>query len=192
MRQLPWLTLLIFWPLLAALTMPLLRRSRTACRRFALTASLIELAMAGRVAFFFAGPKADLPLLEDVAWIPDLGIRYTLTLDGLSLVFVLLTAFIGVCCMLASRHDDAARPALYHALILASLSTVQGVFLATDVFLFALFWEAQLLPVFFLIGIFGHGERMRVAIKFFLFSAVGGLLMGQSLPRGRQCAKSPE
>ncbi|WP_029457828.1 complex I subunit 4 family protein [Solidesulfovibrio alcoholivorans] len=177
MRQLPWLTLLIFWPLAAALAMPLLRRSREACRRFALGAALAELALAALVVLLFAAGRSDLPVVEDMAWIPSLGIRYALACDGLSLVFVVLTAFIGVCCMLASRHDDAKRPALYHALILASLATVQGVFLASDVFLFALFWEAQLIPVFFLIGVFGHGERMRVAIKFFLFSAVGGLLM---------------
>lgn len=177
MRQLPWLTLLVFWPLAAALAMPFFRRSAEACRRFALTAALVELALAVLVVLLFAVGRSDLPVVEDVTWIPMLGIRYTLTCDGLSLVFVMLTAFIGVCCMAASRHDGANRPALYHACILASLATVQGVFLATDLFLFALFWEAQLVPVFFLIGVFGHGDRMRVAIKFFLFSAVGGLLM---------------
>lgn len=177
MRQLPWLTILVFWPLAAAAAMPLVRRSRQACRRFALGAALVELALAALVVLLFAAGRPELPVTEDVAWMPSLGIRYTLTCDGLSLVFVVLTAVIGVCCMLCSRNDDAKRPALYHALILASLATVQGVFMATDLFLFALFWEAQLIPVFFLIGIFGHGERMRVAIKFFLFSAVGGLLM---------------
>lgn len=177
MRQLPWLTILVFWPLAAALAMPLVRRGREACRRFALAAALVELVVAALVVVLFAAGRPDLPVVEDVAWIPALGIRYTLTCDGLSLVFVVLTAFIGLCCMLASRHDDAKHPALYHGLILASLATVQGVFLATDLFLFALFWEAQLIPVFFLIGVFGHGDRLRVALKFFLFSAVGGLLM---------------
>lgn len=177
MRQLPWLTLLVFWPLAAALAMPLLRRSAAACRGFALAAALVELALAVLVVLLFAASRPDLPVVEDAAWIPDLGIRYTLTCDGLSLVFVVLTAFIGLLCTAASRRDDLTRPALYHALILASLATVQGVFLATDLFLFALFWEAQLIPVFFLIGVFGHGDRVRVALKFFLFSAVGGLLM---------------
>ena len=177
MRQLPWLTLLVFWPLVAALAMPLVRGRAAACRRFALAAAGAELLLALLVIALFAGPNADLPVVEDAPWMPSLGIRYALACDGLSLVFVALTAFVGVCCMLASRRDDAARPALYHALILASLSTVQGIFLADDLFLFALFWEAQLVPVFFLIGIFGHGDRMRTALKFFLFSAVGGLLM---------------
>ena len=177
MRDLPWLTLLVFWPLAAAVAVPFFRRSREACRAFALAAALVELLLAVLVIALFAAGRSSLPVSEDFAWIPSLGIRYTLVCDGLSLVFVTLTAFIGMCCMLASRHDDAKRPALYYALILCSLSTVQGVFLATDLFLFALFWEAQLIPVFFLIGIFGHGDRMRVAIKFFLFSATGGLLM---------------
>jgi NADH-quinone oxidoreductase subunit M len=177
MPHVPWLTLLIFWPLAAALAMPLLRRSAGACRRFALAAALVELVMAGVVVLLVAGPRPDLLLIEDAAWIPSLGIRYTLVCDGLSLVFVTLTAFVGVCCLLASRRDGAARPALYHALILSSLATVQGVFLASDLFLFALFWEAQLVPVFFLIGVFGHGDRQHAAVKFFLFSAVGGLFM---------------
>lgn len=177
MRQLPWLSLLIFWPLLAAAFLPLTRGDAPACRRFALAAALGELALAGLVALLFAGSRSDLPVIEDLAWMPSLGIRYSLSMDGLSLVFVVLTALIGVCCTVASRHDDAKRPALYYALILASLTTVQGIFLASDLFLFALFWEAQLIPVFFLIGVFGHGDRMRVAFKFFLFSATGGLLM---------------
>ena len=99
MRQLPWLTLLIFWPMLAALVMPFFRRSVTACRRLALAAALAELALAALVVLLFAGARPDLPVIEDVAWIPALGIRYSLSLDGLSLVFVVLTAFIGVCCM---------------------------------------------------------------------------------------------
>ena len=177
MRQLPWLTFLIFWPLAAALAMPLLRGSVAACRRLALTAVLVEAALAAAVVLLFATGHTDLPVVEDVAWIPALGIRYSLNCDGLSLVFVCLTAFIGLCCVLATARDDTGRPALYHALILASLATVQGIFLADDLFLFALFWEAQLVPVFFLIGIFGHGDRVRVALKFFLFSAVGGLFM---------------
>ena len=177
MRQLPWLTLLIFWPLLAALVLPALRGNPAACRRFALLAALGELALSLLAVCLFAGPVPDLPVIEDREWIPILGIRYSLSMDGLSLIFVVLTSLVGLCCTLASRHDDARRPALYHGLILASLTTVQGIFLASDLFLFALFWEAQLIPVFFLIGIFGHGERMRVAFKFFLFSATGGLLM---------------
>lgn len=177
MRQLPWLTLLIFWPLVAAALMPLSRGDAAACRRFALAAALGELALSVLAALLFTGPRPDLPVIEDLPWIPSLGIRYSLSLDGLSLIFVVLTALVGVCCTAVSRHDDAKRPALYYALILATLSTVQGIFLASDLFLFALFWEAQLIPVFFLIGVFGHGERMRVAMKFFLFSATGGLLM---------------
>jgi NADH-quinone oxidoreductase subunit M len=177
MRQLPWLSLIIFWPLVAACVMPALRGDAAACRRFALLAALGELALCALTAGLFATGAFGPELVEDAAWIPSFGIRYSLSLDGLSLIFVVLTALVGLCCMLASRHDDRERPALYYGLILASLTTVQGIFLASDVFLFALFWEAQLIPVFFLIGVFGHGDKLRVAMKFFLFSATGGLLM---------------
>jgi NADH-quinone oxidoreductase subunit M len=177
MRQLPWLSLLIFWPLVAACVLPALRGDAAACRRFAGLAALGELILAGLVAGLFAAGSFAGPVVEDAAWIPSFGIRYSLSMDGLSLIFVVLTALIGLCCTLASRQDDKQRPALYYGLILASLTTVQGIFLAADLFLFALFWEAQLIPVFFLIGVFGHGDKLRVAMKFFLFSATGGLLM---------------
>lgn len=177
MSQLPWLTLLVFWPLLAALALMPLARSQRSARGLALFASLVELALAAWTAYRFAGPGPGPLLVEQATWIPSLGIRYLLVLDGLSLPFVVLTALIGLCCVLAAWHEPRERTGLHHALVLASLGTVQGVFLAGDIFLFMLFWEAQLIPVFFLIGLFGHGDRVRTAIKFFLFSAVGGLLL---------------
>ncbi len=181
MRHLPWLTLLVFWPLLGALFLPAVRRSPAACRTVALAVALVEALLAGAAAWVCCtGNGQGWALHEDAPWIPSLGIRYTLALDGLSLLFVALTALVGVLCVLVSWKSIRERTALFYALVLASLATIQGVFLATDLFLFALFWEAQLIPVFFLIGIFGHGshgDRIRIAVKFFLFSSVGGLLM---------------
>lgn len=173
--SLPWLTALIFWPLAAALVLPL-TRGRVAARRVALGAVLVELGLAVAVTIlFFQTPT--MALTERAAWIPRLGIRYLLVLDGLSLPFVVLTAGIGVCCVLAAWTRPDERAWLHHALVLASLATVMGIFLAGDLFLFMLFWEAQIIPVFFLIGLFGHGDRIRSALKFFLFSATGGLLL---------------
>jgi NADH-quinone oxidoreductase subunit M len=176
LTRLPWLTLLVFWPLLAAGGLAFCR-NRAVARSLALLASLVELALAGWAACLFAGPGPGPLFTEQANWIPTLGIRYLLVLDGLSLPFVVLTAVVGVCCVLCAWHEPRERTALHNALVLASLGTVQGVFLAGDLFLFMLFWEAQLIPVFFLIGLFGHGDRVRTAIKFFLFSAVGGLLL---------------
>jgi NADH-quinone oxidoreductase subunit M len=172
----PWLTCIVFWPLLAALALPL-ARDRTGCRVLALGATLVELGLTLALAALHAGPGPGALLTEEAAWMPALGIRYLLVLDGLSLPFVVLTAGIGVCCLLAAWNRPKERAWLHHALILASLTTVQGIFLAGDLFLFMLFWEAQIIPVFFLIGLFGHGNRERSALKFFLFSATGGLLL---------------
>lgn len=171
----PWLTGLIFWPLAAALVLPLIR-DRRACRVTALAATLVELALAGAAVRLLPTGTGG-ALVEEAAWLPGLGIRYRLVCDGLSLPFVVLTAGIGLCCLLAAWREPKERTWLHHALVLASLGTVQGIFLAGDVFLFMLFWEAQIIPVFFLIGLFGHGDRIRSAMKFFLFSATGGLLL---------------
>jgi NADH-quinone oxidoreductase subunit M len=173
---LPWLTLIVFWPLAATLGLPL-AQGRAAGRVLALGATLMELGLAVAVTALYAGPGPGPLLTEQAAWLPGLGIHYLLVLDGLSLPFVILTAGIGVCCVLAAWRLPRERPALHHALVLASLATVQGIFLAGDLFLFMLFWEAQIIPVFFLIGLFGHGDRVRSALKFFLFSATGGLLL---------------
>jgi len=116
-------------------------------------------------------------LVEDRTWIPGFAIRYSLGLDGLSLVFVGLAALIGVLGVLISWRQITERVAAFHFFFLAALTGVQGVFLATDLFLFALFWEVQLIPVFFLIALWGHADPRKAAVKFFLYSATGGLFM---------------
>ena len=179
MNGFPWLSLITFLPLACGLAVLALWRRPEASRTVCLAACLLELALT--VALLFgvwpqAGHSGWL-LMEDTAWIPRFGIRYTMALDGLSLPFVALTALFGVLCVLVSWRQVENHVAAFHFFLLAALSGVMGVFLATDLFLFALFWEVQLIPVFFLIGVWGHGDRQRAAIKFFLFSATGGLLM---------------
>ncbi len=179
MTGFPWLSLITFLPLVCGLAVLALWRRPEASRVVCLAAALAELAL---TAVLLCGlwPQAahgGWLLTEDAAWIPRFGIRYTLALDGLSLPFVALTALFGVLCVLVSWRQVEKHVAAFHFFLLAALSGVMGVFLATDLFLFALFWEVQLIPVFFLIGVWGHGDRQRAAIKFFLFSATGGLLM---------------
>jgi NADH-quinone oxidoreductase subunit M len=113
----------------------------------------------------------------DQAWIPELGIRLHLAMDGLSLVLLLLTFFLGLMSVIASWTEIQERVGFFYFNLLWVLAGITGVFLAVDLFLFYLFWELMLVPMYFLIGIWGHERRIYAAIKFFLFTQLSGLLM---------------
>lgn len=176
------LSLLVFLPLLGALLILLLRKSDALVRPVALGFSLAELALAG---WFFTLDHAQphqgaLPgffYFEDASWIEFFGVRYTLAMDGISLLMVALTAFITVIGVAVSWQGIKERVPLHFSLLLAMESGIMGVFLALDLFLFYLFWEVMLIPMFFLIGIWGHGRRVYSAVKFFIYTFVGSLLM---------------
>jgi NADH-quinone oxidoreductase subunit M len=117
-----------------------------------------------------------------VPWIPRLGIRFSLGLDGLSLLLVTLTALLGVLSVACSWKEIQTNAGFFYMNILWNLGGVIGVFLATDLFLFFLFWEVMLVPMFFLIALWGHDipggrPRLYAAIKFFIFTQSAGLLM---------------
>src|SRR6185436_16989907 len=111
------------------------------------------------------------------AWIPQFGISFHLGLDGLSLLLIFITLFLGFISVLCSWHEVQERVGFFHFNLLWILSGIIGVFLALDLFLFYFFWELMLVPMYFLIGIWGHENRIYAAIKFFLFTQVSGLLM---------------
>jgi len=113
----------------------------------------------------------------DVPWIDSLGIRLHLGLDGLSLLLVLLTAFLGLMAVAASWTEIEDRVGFFHFQLLWVLSGIIGVFLALDLFLFYFFWEMMLVPMYFLIGMWGHERRIYAATKFFIFTQISGLLM---------------
>ena len=117
----------------------------------------------------------------DQAWIPQLGIRFHLAMDGLSLVLLLLTFFLGLVSVIASWTEIQDRIGFFHFNLLWVLAGIAGVFLATDLFLFYLFWELMLVPMYFLIAIWGHERRIYASIKFFLFTQLSGLLMLASI-----------
>ncbi len=116
-------------------------------------------------------------LFEDVSWIDGFGIRFTLGMDGISLLMVIMTALLTIIAMLVSWRTITHRTVLHYILLLVMESSILGVFLSLDLFLFYLFWEAMLIPMFFLIGIWGHGRNIYSAIKFFVFTLAGSLLM---------------
>jgi NADH-quinone oxidoreductase subunit M len=113
----------------------------------------------------------------NLPWVPQLGIRFHLALDGLSLLMVLLTAFLGIMSVVASWTSIRERVGLYYLNLLLVLAGITGVFLAMDLFLFYFFWELMLVPMYFLIDVWGHERRHYAAIKFFIFTQLSGLLM---------------
>ena len=113
----------------------------------------------------------------NVNWIPQFGIRLHLAIDGLSLTLLLLTYFLGIMAILCSWTEIRERAGFFHFNLLWVLAGITGVFLALDLFVFYLFWELMLVPMYFLIGIWGHERRIYAATKFFLFTQLSGLLM---------------
>lgn len=110
-------------------------------------------------------------------WIPGFGIRLHLAVDGLSLLLALLTVFLGMAAVISSWTEIRERVGLFHFHLMWVLAGVLGVFLALDLFLFYFFWELMLVPMYFLITIWGHENRAYAAVKFFLFTQLSGLLM---------------
>ncbi|MFA5865848.1 MAG: NADH-quinone oxidoreductase subunit M [Phycisphaerae bacterium] len=110
-------------------------------------------------------------------WIPQLGISFYLAMDGLSLLLVMLTAFLGIMSVACSWSGIREQVGFFHMNLMWILAGIMGVFLALDLFLFYFFWELMLVPMYFLIAIWGHENRAYAAIKFFLFTQLSGLLM---------------
>ncbi len=110
-------------------------------------------------------------------WIPSFGISFHLAIDGLSLLLLTLTFFLGVLAVLCSWKEVTERVGFYHFNLLWILAGISGVFMAMDLFLFYFFWEVMLIPMYFLIGIWGSKNREYAAYKFFIFTQAGGLLM---------------
>jgi NADH-quinone oxidoreductase subunit M len=178
--RVPLLSLLILLPLIWGAVLALCARRTEVCRNLALAGALLELILTMGLLWLPGSQSAaqDAWLLwEDQAWLPALGIRYTLGLDGISLLLVLLTALLQVICVLISWRQTAERPALYYFLLFLMQCGVNGLFLAQDLFLFYLFWELQIIPMFFLVGIWGHERRIFASLKLVLFSFGGSLLL---------------
>src|SRR5258706_11163685 len=112
-----------------------------------------------------------------VPWVPGFGISFSLALDGLSLLMLLLTFFLGLFAVLISWNEIKERVGFFHFNLLWVLAGITGVFLTMDLFLFYFFWEVMLIPMYFLIGIWGHENRRYAAYKFFIFTQASGLLM---------------
>jgi NADH-quinone oxidoreductase subunit M len=113
----------------------------------------------------------------DVAWIPSWGIRFTLGIDGIAAMMVLLTTFIMLLSVLGSWTSIRQRTSSYYALLLVLTTWMLGVFLALDLALFYVMWEVMLVPMYFIVGIWGGERRIYASIKFFIYTMVGSMLM---------------
>ena len=125
----------------------------------------------------FSSQGPDFQLVEKSAWMPSMGIFYSLGIDGISLWLFLMTTFLMPIAVLASFQSVEIRLKEYYFLLLALETGMLGAFVSLDIFLFYVFWEAMLIPMYFLIGIWGGKERIYAAMKFFLYTVVGSLLM---------------
>ena len=112
-----------------------------------------------------------------IEWIPRFGISLYFALDGLSLLLILLTAFLGAIAIGSAWDEIKTRPGFFYFNLLWTLAGVIGVFTALDLFLFFFFWEVMLIPMYFIIAIWGHENKNYAAMKFFIFTQVTGMLM---------------
>jgi NADH-quinone oxidoreductase subunit M len=192
MNGFPWLTVAGAIPLAGALAVALVpslprgsapadveARSRLV-KLLALAFSVITLIWVIVMATRFNTSGPDFQFTEQYSWIPQFGVHYALGVDGIALVLIGMTVVLMPVVILASWHDadNAKRSAkTYFALMLVLETMMIGVFAATDVFLFYVFFEAMLIPMYFMIGSFGVGPRQYAAVKFLLYSLLGGLLM---------------
>ena len=178
----PWLTVLGAVPLVGSVVVALLPKGRDLlAKQVALAFSLVVLGLTVAMALQFdATSREPFQFVETHEWIPAFGVSYALGVDGIALVLVALSAVLVPIVMIAGWHEaDGARGSVkgYFALILALEVFMIGVFAATDVFLFYVFFEAMLIPMYFLIGRYGGPQRQYAAVKFLLYSLAGGLLM---------------
>jgi len=174
----PLLTLIVFSPLAGAALLSVLPREPVGgVRRAALVFALVPLGLSLWMLARFRAATADFQLVEVARWIPEWGIEYRLGVDGVSLFLVLLTTLLTPIVVLASWGDIHRRVKEFFAFLLILETGMLGTFLALDLFLFYVFWELMLVPMYFLIGVWGGPRRVYAALKFVLFTMAGSLLM---------------
>jgi NADH-quinone oxidoreductase subunit M len=171
------LTAALFAPLAGAVLVAAVPAARANLARWvALLASLVALGLAVALAARFRAGEAGFQLGAVADWVPSFGVSYRVGVDGVSLPLVLLTAVLTPLAIVGSwRMVDRSRS--YVALLLVLETAMLGVFVSLDLFLFYVFWEAVLVPAYFLIGSFGGQRRVYAAVKFFVYTLLGGLLM---------------
>ena len=180
-----YLTLIMAIPLVGAALIATLPQTKSLlAKQFALGTTLIAALATIVMTINFDRAVTDLQFVESYDWIKAFGIKYSVGVDGIALVLILMTALLTPIVVLAGWNESQGgrwSTKTFYILILILQTMSFGVFAATDVFLFYVFFEAMLVPVYFLIGGYGSGERAAAAVKFLLYSLFGGLLMLASI-----------
>src|SRR6201987_1013265 len=174
------LNTILFPPLVGAILMLFIPRERPDLHRwmgniFACLGLLVSLPLIWRFNTALDAPRFQ--FLTDHEWIPSIGARYTLGIDGLSFLLVMLTTILGAIAVLSSWSAIQKREKEYYILLLLLQTGMLGVFMSLDFVLFYVFWEVMLVPMYFLIGVWGSERRLYAAIKFFLYTLAGSVIM---------------
>ena len=179
------LNTMMLLPILGTLLIAVIPTEQTLRIKQAALATTLLVAVTGILTWLnFDSSNTDFQFAQSVEWIPSFGINYAVGVDGLSLVLILMSVLLTPIVVLAGWNESEAgrwSAKVFYILILVLETMMIGVFAATDVFLFYVIFEAMLIPVYFLIGGYGSGERAAAAVKFLLYSLFGGLLMLASI-----------
>lgn len=170
------LTITLFLPLVGVMLVGLTPRDSKAARYITLLATLATFGVSLGILGRFSVEESGFQLVEEARWVPAAGAAYRLGIDGISLWLVLLTTFLTPISVLAS-WNVAKKVKAFHIVILLLETGMLGVFLSLDLLLFYVFWEGMLIPMYFLIGVWGYERRVYAAVKFFLYTLAGSLLM---------------
>jgi NADH-quinone oxidoreductase subunit M len=172
----PVLTLTTFLPLVGAVLILLIASERLA-RWIALATTLATLAVSAPLYLSFDKASSATQFVESAVWIPSLNITYGMGVDGISLPFIFLASLLSVLCISASWTAVQTRVREFYSALLVVETSMIGLFAATNLFLFFVFWELMLVPMFLLIGVWGGPGRVYAAVKFLIFTLSGSVLM---------------
>ena len=173
-----YLSLVLFTPLLGALLLLFVsKHNENLIRWIANVTAFIGFLVSVPLWFWYDTQNPDFQFVEKLAWIPSVGAQYFLGIDGFATLLILLTTMMGFIAILSSWTAITERVKEYYVFLLVLQTGMLGAFMSLDFLLFFLFWEVMLVPMYFLIGIWGSANRLYSAIKFFLYTLVGSVVM---------------
>src|SRR5689334_22135534 len=172
------LSYVLFTPLAGLVVLMLIPgRHKNAIRMWANLVALVGFAISLQLPGAFDKSKPGFQLMERAEWVPSLGAQYLIGIDGISLLLIMLTTLMGLLSILYSWSSIQDRVKEYYAMFLLLQTGMLGVFMSLDFFLFYVFWELVLVPMYFIIGVWGGPRKLYAAIKFFLYTLTGSVLM---------------
>lgn len=176
--QYPVLSTLIFFPVVGAAFIAIIPRDKEELIKLsALLIAIVELVLTIPLYISFDRTTAQMQFKEEHLWIPQWGIKYCLGVDGISVLFILLSSLLTILCITVSWNEIIKKIKEFYGAVFLTHAAMIGVFMSLDIFLFYIFWEAMLIPMYLIVGVWGGPNRIYAAIKFFLYTFLGSLLM---------------